>query len=84
MSFWPIIISIAFLIVAYVAFFMLPEISEHGNSFLWAAAGVVVLFLGAAAYLNSTVPRVSEFSSQRATLTRVEAFIQENLFPRRY
>lgn len=82
MTLWPVLLSLAFLCVAYVVFYMLPELTEHGNSFLYVICAVLTVYVGAALYMSQAIPRVSQFQSLQTTLTKIETVI-DNLMPSR-
>jgi len=56
MFFWPIVITVVTLVIACVLFFVLPEIIDYGMSFIWVAAGFLILYIGAALYLSHSIP----------------------------
>jgi hypothetical protein len=61
MTFWPIVISLLVLGLAYLLFYFLPEIIDSGNSFLWVIGGFLVIYGGVAFYLSSSVPSPENF-----------------------
>ena len=75
MTFWPVVISIAFLIAASAVFYFLPDLTEHGNTFVYVIGAVLAFYVGASLYMSQTVPRVSQFQSLSTKLTHVEELI---------
>jgi uncharacterized membrane protein len=77
MTFWPVAIAIIFLIIASVVFNFLPDLTEHGNTFVYVVGAVLVFYVGASLYLSDTIPRVSKFQSLSTKLTHIETVINE-------
>lgn len=53
---WPVVISLVVLVLAYVLFFVLPEIIDSGMSFIWVIGCFLLLYIGAALYLSHSMP----------------------------
>ncbi len=77
MTFWPVVIAILFLIMASVVFYFIPDLTEHGNTFVYVIGALLVLYVGASLYLSETIPSVSQFQSLSTKLTRFETVINE-------
>lgn len=75
MTLWPVVISITFLIVASTVFYFLPDLTEHGNTFVYVIGAVLAFYVGASLYMSQTVPRVSQFQTLNTKLTGVEEII---------
>lgn len=62
---WPIIISLLVLGLAYVLFYMLPEITDFEMSFVWVIVGFLAVYIIAAVYLGFRLP--SPFTANAAS-----------------
>lgn len=57
--FWPVVVSLLILAIAYLIFYVMKNILDFGSYFLYVIAGFLILYILAAIYVSKRLPRVA-------------------------
>lgn len=69
--YWPMIISLLILALAYILYRMLPEILDQEMSFLWVIGVFLLLYIGAAIYLSRSLPILGETDTVKTSSAEI-------------
>lgn len=78
--FWPMLVSLSIMAIAYTLYRMLPEIIDYSMSFLWIVGGFLAVYIGAAIYLSWSLPALGSTGMQTKTENGAEIIQVEDIF----
>lgn len=80
--FWPILVSLVILAIAYTLYRMMPEIIDGEMSMLWVTGAFLLIYIGAAVYLSYSIPAFGRSTAPTQTENGYEVITVEDVISR--